>query len=213
MQVKQFKGNKEFTLTDFKAEQQDGKVVISGYANTKGVADRYGDIPTPFGRSYVYDLQEYLRNPVVLLDHEAEVKNLAGMCTEIREDEKGLFFKAEITESNLPIMEHVRTLIREKILKTVSIGGIWLYEDMENPAHLTLAKIFEISLVTIPADTYATFEQVKKDEVVKEAETPAAKTPDYSALKKKLETFSLTQKLKQFEVKTQWPATSGKEQK
>ena len=135
------------------------------------------------------------------------------MCTEIREDEKGLFFKAEITESNLPIMEHVRTLIREKILKTVSIGGIWLYEDMENPAHLTLAKIFEISLVTIPADTYATFEQVKKDEVVKEAETPSVKTPDYSALKKKLETFSLTQKLKQFEVKTQWPATSGKEQK
>jgi hypothetical protein len=99
------------------------------------------------------------------------------------------------------------------MLKTVSIGGIWLYEDMENPAHLTLAKIFGISLVAIPADTYATFEQVKKDEVVKEAETPAAKTPDYSALKKKLETFSLTQKLKQFEVKTQWPATSGKEQK
>jgi len=212
MPVKQIKGNKTFTLTDFKAEQQDGKVIISGYANTKGVADRYGDIPTPFGRSYVYELQEYLRNPVVLLDHEAEVKNLAGMCTEIREDEKGLFFKAEITESNLPIMEHVRTLIREKILKTVSIGGIWLYEDMENPAHLTLAKIFEISLVTIPADTYATFEQVKKEEP-KQAEVQEVKTPDYSALYKKLETFSLTQKLKDFEVKTQKPATSGKEHK
>ena len=212
MQIKSYKGNKEFTLTDFKAEQQDGKVVISGYANTKGVADRYGDIPTPFGRAYVYELQEYLRNPVVLLDHEAEIKNLAGMCTVLREDEKGLFFKAEITESVLPIMEHVRTLIREKILKTVSIGGIWLYEDLENPAHLTLAKIYEMSLVTIPADTYATFEQVKKEEP-KTAEVADVKTPDYTALNRKLTMFAMKQKLKEFEVKTQQPAKSGKEQK
>lgn len=211
MKIKQFKGKKEFTITDFKATQQDGKVIISGYANTKGVADRYGDIPTPFNRSYVYDLQEYLRNPVILLDHDAEVKNLAGKCNEIREDEKGLFFKAEITNSELPIMEHVRTLIREDILKTVSIGGIWLYEDLENPAHLTLAKIYEISLVTIPADTYATFEQVKKEE--KTAEVAEVKTPDYTALNRKLTMFAMKQKLKEFEGKTQQPAKSGKEQK
>ena len=117
-----------------------------------------------------------------------------------------------LSNSDLPEVKHARTLIKEGMLKTVSIGGIWLYEDMENPAHLTLAKIFEISLVSIPADTYATFEQVKKEET-KQAEVPAVKTPDYSALKKKLETFSLTQKLKNFEVKTQQPATSGKEQK
>lgn len=209
MPIKQYKGNKEFTLVDFKAEQKDGKVIISGYANTKGVADRYGDIPTPFGRSYVYELQEYLRNPVVLLDHNAEVKNLAGKCNEIREDEKGLFFKAEITESTLPIMEHVRTLIREDILKTVSIGGIWTYEDMDNPAHLTLAKIFEISLVTIPADTYATFTQVKDD--TKQAEPAEVKEPDYSALNKKMTIFEMEQKLKNFEVQNQKPA-QGKEQ-
>lgn len=201
MEIKQFKGNKEFTISEFKATQQDGKIIISGYANTKGVADRYGDIPTAFGRSYVYDLQEYLRNPIILLDHDAEVKNIAGKCTEIREDEKGLFFQAEITESPLPVMEHVRFLIREDILKTVSIGGMWLYEDLENPNHLTLAKIFEISLVAIPADTYATFQQVKT--------TP---NKDFSALSKKLSVFELNQKLKDFEVKSNKPAKSGKEQ-
>lgn len=211
MQVKQFKGNKTFTITDLKAEKQDGKVVISGYANTKGVADRYGDIPTPFGRSYVYELEEYRRNPVVLLDHNSGVKNLAGKCTEIREDEKGLFFRAELTSSTLPIMEHVRTLVSEDILKTVSIGGIWLYEDIENPAHLTLAKIFEISLVTIPADTYATFTQEK--DAKKNAEVAEVKNPDYSALGKKMTIFEMEQKLKDFEVKTQQPANSGKEQK
>lgn len=212
MQVKTYKGNKDFEVAEFKAVEENGLVKISGYANNKGIADRYGDIPTPFGRSFVYELEEYRRNPVLLLDHEAEVKKLCGTVTEIHEDERGLYFEAVLSNSDLPEVKHARTLIKEGMLKTVSIGGIWLYEDMENPAHLTLAKIFEISLVTIPADPYATFEQVKKDEP-KQAEAPAVKTPDYSALKKKLEVFSLTQKLKQFEVKTQWPATSGKEQK
>lgn len=211
MQVKQFKGNKEFTLTDFKATQQDGKLVISGYANTKGVADRYGDIPTPYGRSYVYDLQEYLRNPIILLDHDTEVKKIAGKCTEIREDEKGLFFRAEITSSNLPVMEHVRTIINEGILKTVSIGGIWLYEDLENPAFLTLAKIFEISLVAIPADTYATF--APEQPAPKQAAPVKEKQPDYTELKKKIYFFEMEQKLKNFDVKFQRPAKSGKEQK
>ena len=198
MQVKQFKGNKEFTLTDFKAVEDNGVLKISGYANNKNIADRYGDIPTLFGRSYVYELEEYRRNPIILLDHEAEVKKVAGKCTEIREDERGLYFEAEITSSELPLMEHVRTIIREGILKTVSIGGIWLYEDLENPAHLTLAKIYEISLVAIPADTYATF----TPEQPKQAENVAEKNPDYSALNKKMAIFEMKQKLKKFEVET-----------
>ena len=83
---------------------------------------------------------------------------------------------------------------------------------MENPAHLTLAKIFEISLVAIPADTYATFEQVKKEEP-KTAEIHEVKIPDYTALNRKLTMFAMNQKLKEFEGKTQQPAKSGKEQK
>lgn len=208
MDIKQFKGNKEFQLADFKAVEENGVVKISGYANNKNIADRYGDIPTPFNRSFVYELEEYRRNPVLLLDHEAEVKKLCGTVTEIREDERGLYFEATLSNSDLPEVKHARTLIQEGMLKTVSIGGIWLYEDMENPSHLTLAKIFEISLVAIPADTYATFTEVKSE---KQAEQVEVKT-DYSALEKKLMMFNLTQKLKDFEVKTQKPAKSGKEQ-
>ena len=211
MKVKSYKGNKCFELSDFKAIDDNGLVKISGYANNKNIADRYGDIPTPYGRSYVYELEEYRRNPVLLLDHEAEIKKLCGTVTEIREDEKGLYFEAVLSNSDLPEVKHARTLIQEGMLKTVSIGGMWLYEDFENLDHLTLAKIFEISLVAIPADTYATFTEVK--ETPKAAEVVAEKTPDLSALQNKLDVFSLTQKIKQFEVKTQKPAKSGKEQK
>lgn len=209
MQVKQVKCNKDFELADFKAVEENGVVKISGYANNKGIADRYGDIPTPFNRSFVYELEEYRRNPVLLLDHEAEVKKLCGTVTEIREDERGLYFEAVLSNSDLPEVKHARTLIKEGYLKTVSIGGIWLYEDLENPAHLTLAKIFEISLVAIPADTYATFEQVKEEP--KKAE-PVAQKADYSALSSKMTMFEIEQKLKEFEVKTHKPAKSGKEQ-
>ena len=211
MEIKSYKGNKCFELSDFKSVEENGLVKISGYANNKNIADRYGDIPTPFGRSYVYELEEYRRNPVLLLDHEAEIKKLCGTVTEIHEDERGLYFEAVLSNSDLPEVKHARTLIKEGMLKTVSIGGMWLYEDLENPAHLTLAKIFEISLVAIPADTYATFEQVKQEE--KTAEVAEVKTPDYTALNRKLTMFAMKQKLKEFEVKTQQPAKSGKEQK
>ena len=208
MDIKTFKGSKSVELSDFKAVEENGVVKISGYANNKNIADRYGDIRTPFNRSFVYELEEYRRNPVLLLDHEAEVKKLCGTVTEIYEDERGLYFEATLSTSDLPEVKHARTLIKEGYLKTVSIGGIWLYEDMENPSHLTLAKIFEISLVAIPADTYATFTEVKSE---KQSEQVEVKT-DYSALEKKLTVFNLTQKLKDFEVKTQKPAKSGKEQ-
>lgn len=208
MKIKQFTGKKEFEISNFKAVEENGEIVISGYANTKNVADRYGDIPTPFNRSYVYELTEYLRNPIVLLDHEAEVKKICGKCIEIVEDEVGLFFKARITSSDLPEMKHARTLIREDILKTVSIGGIWLFEDLENPDHLTLAKIFEISLVAIPADPFATFTQEKQP--AKKVETEQVKA-DYSKLNEKLAVFEMKQKLDTLEVKTKKPAKSGKE--
>ena len=209
MEIKSYKGNKCFELTDLKTVKENGLVKISGYANNKNIADRYGDIPTPFGRSYVYELEEYRRNPVLLLDHEAEIKKLCGTVKEIHEDERGLYFEAVLSNSDLPEVKHARTLIEEGMLKTVSIGGMWLYEDLENPAHLTLAKIFEISLVAIPADTYATFEQVKE----KTAEVVEEKTLDYSALKSKITVFEMKQKLNDLEVKIKKPATSGKEHK
>lgn len=212
MQVKTYKGNKNFELAEFKAVEENGLVKISGYANNKNIADRYGDIPTPYGRSFVYELEEYRRNPVLLLDHEAEVKKLCGQVTEIREDEKGLYFEAVLSNSDLPEVKHARTVIKEGMLKTVSIGGIWLYEDFENPDHLTLAKIFEISLVTIPADTYATFTEVKEPQKQAEPEQVKEVAPDYTALQKKMAVFEMKTKLEDLEVKTQKPAKSGKEQ-
>ena len=51
--------------------EKDGLTIIEGYANTKNFADRYGDIPTVYKkkRSFVYKLDEFKKNPVLLIDH------------------------------------------------------------------------------------------------------------------------------------------------
>lgn len=204
MQIKQYKSNKECELTDFKVlKNADGSLQISGYANTKHVADRYGDIPTEFNRSYVYDVNEFLKNPIMLVSHNSDISHVAGSFTKVQEDERGLYVEGTITNSDLPLMKHLRTLIEEKHIKTFSIGGEWIFEDLQNPDHLTLAKIYEISIVAVPADPNATFEPVQDTQKT---------APDYSVLNKKLTVFEWKQKLTGFEVKNNKPALSGKEQ-
>lgn len=200
MDIKKYEGQKEFVLTDFKEVETDGVLRISGYANNKHIADRYGDIPTEYNRPYVYELEEYRRNPVLLMDHDHDVSHMVGSVTNIFEDEKGLYFEAEISNSDLPIIKHARQLIKEGHLKTVSIGGVWLYEDLQNPSHLTLAKIFEISLVAVPADTYAVF-------APKTPAEPAKTAPrmDLRGAFGKLDTFEMKQKLNKFAGKLKQP--------
>ncbi|MCR5504999.1 MAG: HK97 family phage prohead protease [Elusimicrobiaceae bacterium] len=141
-------------LQNASVKQENGLVYIEGYANTKNLADRYGDIPTVLKtkRNFVYELSEFKKNPVLLIDHVNQLDHLAGSVTEIFEDEKGLYFKALFSASNHPTIAHARQLYKEGHAKGISIAGRFHYEVPSNPSLLTLAEIYEISLVAIPAD-------------------------------------------------------------
>lgn len=141
-------------LKESKIKEENGLVFIEGYANTKNSADRYGDIPTVYRRKrdYVYELTEFKKNPVLLIDHVNRLDHLAGSVTEIYEDEKGLFFKALFSASKHPTVAHARQIYSEGHAKGISIAGRFHYEDPDYDNRLTLAEIFEISLVAIPAD-------------------------------------------------------------
>jgi len=134
--------------------EKDGVVILQGYANTKNKADRYGDIPVVFDkvRNYVYDLTEFIKNPVMLLDHTNRVEAIAGSFTEIIEDEVGLRFTAKFSNSELPTIKHAKTVYLEGHGKALSIAGRWHYEDKDNPKHLTMAEIYHIALVGVGAD-------------------------------------------------------------
>lgn len=145
---------KILALKEAKIKEQDDFLFIEGYANTKNIADRYGDIPAvyPQKRNYVYDLTEFKQNPVLLIDHVNRLDHLAGSVVEIYEDEKGLYFKALFSASNHPTIAHARQIYKEGHAKGISIAGRFHYENPQNPSQLTLAQIYEISLVAIPAD-------------------------------------------------------------
>lgn len=158
-------------ITSCKASEAGGFVYLEGYANTKGVADRDGDIPTCFGRAYCYDLSEYMKNPVMLIDHVNKMDHVAGSMEVIKEDEKGLYFKARFSKSDHPTVKHAREVYAEGHAKGISIAGQFLHEDKANPDNLTLAKIYEISCVPVGADPNALAAAVSK--ALQDFKTPA----------------------------------------
>ena len=132
-------------------------VVFKGYASTnedvtKG--DRIGDYLRR--GAFRKTIKEFKKNPVMLIDHENSVKNIAGSYANMREDEKGLFVEGRI--SNAPDLATVRTLIAEGHLKTLSIGGMFYYED--DGKGINQVDLMEVSLVAIPMNPDARFEPV-----------------------------------------------------
>ena len=137
-------------------DNPDGSFYVTGIANNKNKQDSYGDIPTNFEGKPVYILDRYLKNPIALIDHWYTVENIVGNFPEIKETDKGLEFKFRAMANPITdIAKHAKQAIKEGILRTVSIGGDWFFEDPENPNNLTKAVIYEISWVTIPADSDA----------------------------------------------------------
>ena len=53
------------TVTEVKVLDEDGKLFISGYANTID-KDRYGDVVLPSA----FKMENYEKNPIVLLQHD-----------------------------------------------------------------------------------------------------------------------------------------------
>lgn len=155
---------KIFPITEAKTYTADGFTYLEGYANTKNVADRYGDVPTVYKarRNFVYDLGEYMKNPVLLIDHVNKIDHVAGSMEFIAEDEKGLRFKARFSNSDHANVKHCRAIYSEGHAKGISIAGQFLHENDAAPEQLTLAKIFEISCVPVPADPNALATAVSK---------------------------------------------------
>lgn len=147
-------------IVNFKSEKTDDGHYITGYANTKGKEDAYGDIPHNLNGKPVYDLSKFKRNPVALVDHQNSIGNIFGAfiigegATE--EDDRGLKIKLRLMDNpQTDIARHAVEAFKSGFARSFSIGGYWKFEDKQNPKHLTKAIISEISGVAIGADSYA----------------------------------------------------------
>ena len=153
----------EFEIENVKGDDGKSAIYISGYANTKGHPDSYGDIPTNFKNKPIYDLSRMKKkgqeNPVMLIDHINSASRIMAAFTLLKEDDIGLKFKAKLkdieTECFSDDVKEAVFNFGSGFAKALSIGGIWLFEDPDNPRNLTKAIIHEISGVAVGADGQA----------------------------------------------------------
>lgn len=164
---------KTIAINELKAVKDGDKFYISGYANNKNIADAYGDIPTNYKGRKVYDLTRMKKNPVMLIDHWNSATKVIGNFVDLLEDDKGLKFKALLRHPDSLAQAELKDAINgyiEGFIRSLSIAGKWLFEDKDNPSHLTRAIIYEISGVAVGADMVALTNTTKPKSFGKQTE-------------------------------------------
>ena len=150
------KNDLALTVTEVKVLEEDGKLSISGYANTID-KDRYGDVVLPSA----FKMENYEKNPIVLLQHDHGKP--IGVVVEHEITENGLFIKAEISDAAEDLYK-VKTLINDGVLKAFSIGfrlmkGKYIPED--DTYVIQELELLEVSVVSVPANQDSVFEVSK----------------------------------------------------
>lgn len=141
-------------------------VKIAGYGSTNEdvtKADRTGDYLRK--GAFKKTIKKFMNNPVMLADHSNSTKTIVGKYTHVEEDDKGLYIEGAV--SNSPEQKNIRFQVAEGNLQTMSIGGIFKYE--EDGKAIEEVDLMEISLVAIPMNPDARFvvKEAGKDKIEK----------------------------------------------
>lgn len=136
-----------------KVEDGSDDVIIEGYASTSS-EDRDNDIIMPGAWEASNGLDNYRKNPILLFNHN--YNEPVGVTTELSTDSTGLKIKGRIS-SHCGKIYH---MVKAGVLKTFSVGfRIKDAEFLEDTFGLLIkdAELFEISVVSVPANQDATF--------------------------------------------------------
>lgn len=141
---------------------EDGK--FEGYGSTfGGVPDSYRDVVQPGAFQGTVSRKGRNGNGIALLwQHYSEYP--MGGWDEIREDAKGLFMRGALEIEAKPNGIPVYNLLKKGNIKGLSIGFNalkWEYDKNTDIRTLTEIELWEVSLVTFPANKRATVTGVK----------------------------------------------------
>lgn len=141
------KGRKtEYKTIDFELEEYDEEAgIFSGYASVFGNVDSGGDVMEP--GAFTKTIAEGVGRVKILSGHNEALLPI-GIPTELREDARGLFIRAKISDTALG--RDVKTLIRDRVLTELSIGydPVVFEYDETGIRHLREVKLWEVSVVT-----------------------------------------------------------------
>jgi HK97 family phage prohead protease len=159
--------NKKFEINSlFDVVEKDGKsdtLTIKGYANTVS-KDRSGDVIVKEAWEKG-GMDDYLKNPIILAFHD--YSRPVGTTVDYNVTDKVLEIVAEISKA----AGEVYNLIKDGVLKTFSVGFSIKDADYEKDVDTFFIKdlsLYEISVVSVPANQDSTFSLAKSFENVDE---------------------------------------------
>ena len=143
-----------------KATGDDG--TVEGYGSVFGVRDNYDDVIAK--GAFIQSLNDHKAAgtmPAMLWQHDADKP--IGIWTEMIEDEKGLRIKGQLAMETVKGKE-AHALLKMGALNGLSIGFMskeWAYDRETEVRTLTAIDLWEVSLVTFPANEKARVTNVK----------------------------------------------------
>lgn len=157
---------------DFRMKALDSKGTFSGYGSVFDVIDSYREVVAPgaFAKTLA-KWGERDRLPPMLYQHRAAEP--IGAFTEMREDSKGLYVEGTLLVDDIQRAREVHALLKAKALSGLSIGfnvmpGGEEYDSRAGIYTLTEVDLWEVSIVTFPANDAANVESVKASAAIVE---------------------------------------------
>lgn len=147
------------TVKEVKSEDGTKERIIEGYASTFGDVDSYGDVVQP--GAFVKTLDEKNRGRKVKFLYQHNSYEPIGVPLEIREDAKGLYFKAQFADTMRA--DDAYKLAKMGALDGFSIGyrTIKSADNDHGGRDLLEVDLGEVSLVTFEANVGAKVSSVK----------------------------------------------------
>ena len=130
-----------FNVDDYDEEQG----IFSGYGSVFGNVDDGGDIVEP--GAFTKTIAEGFERVKILALHNDSLLPI-GRPLEVREDSKGLYIKAKISDTAMG--RDVKVLLKDGVLNELSIGYDPIVFDYDETGirHLREVKLWEVSVVT-----------------------------------------------------------------
>jgi hypothetical protein len=136
---------------------------FEGYGSIFGNKDSYDDIVVAGAFKASLDRwQEKGRLPALLWQHN--MQEPIGVYTEMREDDVGLYVKGQLLIDDDPLAKRAHAHMKAGSLSGMSIGYVlndWDYDREKEAWLLKEIDLWEVSLVTFPANDEARISNVK----------------------------------------------------
>jgi len=138
-------------------EDDDGSVNIRGLASTNSI-DRVGDVINHDAWTKSGGLNNFEKNPIILFNHNYDKP--IGRATSMEVNKSGLELGARISKS----AGEIKDLIKDGVLGAFSVGFRVKdaeYNEETDGLEIKDAELFEVSVVSVPANQTAMFSLAK----------------------------------------------------